>query len=75
MSTDQGDQKAKEAIAASFLELERSLNADPKFMEMAEATLEGVLDVAERFKTPPVLVVQCLFNRAAKATRDIKPAA
>lgn len=65
------DDKAREAVAASFLEIETALNADPKFNELAEMTLETVMDAAERFNVPPVLVVQCLFNRSAKATKDL----
>ena len=68
------DDKAREAVATSFLEIETALNADPKFNELAEMTIEAVLDIAERHKVPPVLVVQCVFNRSAKATRDVKPA-
>lgn len=71
MSETNTDDKAREAVAVSFLEIETALNADPKFNELAEMTLETVMDAAERFNVPPVLVVQCLFNRSAKATKDL----
>lgn len=70
----EAEEFARQAAATTFLELERALNADSKFNELAEMTLETVIDAAERFNVPPVLVVQCLFNRSAKATRDVKPA-
>ncbi len=73
MPGDITDERAQAAVAESFLGIETALNADPKFNELAEMTLETVFDAAERFNVPPVLVVQCLFNRAAKATRDVKP--
>lgn len=73
MPGDTSDERARTAIASSFLEIETALNADSKFNELAEMTLETVFDAAERFNVPPVLVVQCLFNRTAKATRDVKP--
>lgn len=71
MSETNTDDKAREAVAASFLEIETALNADSKFNELAEMTIEAVMDIAERFNVPPVLVVQCLFNRSAKATKDL----
>lgn len=72
--TREAEERARTAAANSFIELENALNADSKFNELVEMALETVFDVAERFDVPPVLVVQCLFNRAAKATRDAKPA-
>lgn len=71
MSETNTDDKAREAVAASFLEIETALNADSKFNELAEMTIEAVMDIAKRFNVPPVLVVQCLFNRSAKATKDL----
>lgn len=65
------DEKARKAIAESLLEIETALNADPEFVQMAELALEKVMDIAERFEVPPVLIVQCLFNRSAKATKDL----
>ena len=65
------DEKARKAIADSLLEIESALNADPEFAQLAELTLEKVMGIGERFNVPPVLVVQCLFNRSAKATKDL----
>lgn len=65
------DEKARKAIAESLLEIETALNADSEFVQMAELALEKVMDIAERFEVPPVLIVQCLFNRSAKATKDL----
>ncbi|MFB0965260.1 MAG: hypothetical protein QMC36_06310 [Patescibacteria group bacterium] len=71
MTETNTDDKAREAVAASFLEIETALGADPKFNELVEMTLETVMDIAERHNVPPVLVVQCIFNRSAKATKDL----
>lgn len=71
-SQNEADEKARAAVASSFLEIETALNADPKFNELVEMTLETVFDAAERFNVPPVLVVQCLFNKAARAACEAK---
>lgn len=71
-SQNEADEKARTAVANSFIELETALNADPKFNELAEMALETVFDAAERFNVPPVLVVQCLFNKAARAACEAK---
>jgi hypothetical protein len=69
---NEAEERARTAAADSFLKLETELNADPKFNELVKMTLERALDAAGRMNVPPILVVQCLFNRAAKATRDVK---
>lgn len=70
---DEAEERARTAAANSFLGIENALNEDPEFNGLIEMTLGTIFDVAVRMNVPPALVVQCLFNRTAKATRDVKP--
>lgn len=76
MSNDAtSDDLARGAVANSFLELDSQLAADPAFQNLVESATSVAIETGKRLNVPPVLVAQCLFNRVAKATRDIKPAA
>lgn len=68
MKGDKGDAKALGAVLAELGRIDEALGKDPEFSELAEEAIRKVTAIGERHGVAPIVVMQCLFNRAVKTT-------